>query len=155
MVRSARTSWVKKGEGRGRCGLSQRLGRSSGDRYTCRPGNTRDRQVGVPRRAHRGQSEVEAAVDQEAKEPAITRGQNVVYQMPHDWASIAHVLSPVLDRIDEGIHDVQLLIVCADAEAAAGASASVVRLVGSRALNAIAATTARRAARLLRVGGAQ
>jgi ATP-dependent RNA helicase DeaD len=94
-------------------------------------------------------------VDQEAKEPTVTRGQNVVYQMPHDWASIAHILAPVLDRIDEAARDVQLLIVCADAEAAAGASASVVRLAGSRSLNALAATTARRATPLLRAGGAQ
>lgn len=94
-------------------------------------------------------------MDQEAKEPGVTRGQNVVYQMPHDWASIAHILAPVLDRIDDAASGVQLLIVCADAEAAAGASASVVRLAGSRPLHAIAATSARRAARLLRVGGAQ
>ena len=94
-------------------------------------------------------------MDQEAKEPAITRGQNVVYQMPHDWASIAHILAPVLDRIDDATRDLQLLIVCADAEAAAGASASLVRLAGSRPIVAIAATTARRAARLLRLGGAQ
>ena len=94
-------------------------------------------------------------MDQEAKEPTVTRGQNVVYQMPHDWASIAHILAPVLDRIDDAVRDVQLLIVCADAEAAAGVSASVVRLAGSRPLHAIAATTARRATRLLRVSGAQ
>ena len=94
-------------------------------------------------------------MDQEAKEPGVTRGQNVVYQMPHDWASIAHILAPVLDRIDDASNAVQLLIVCADAEAAASASASVVRLAGSRPLHAIAATTARRAARLLRNGGAQ
>lgn len=94
-------------------------------------------------------------MDQEAKEPAVTRGQNVVYQMPHDWASIAHILAPVLDRIDDATRDVQLLIVCADAEAAAGASASVVRLAGSRPLHALAATTARRATPLLRTGGAQ
>jgi ATP-dependent RNA helicase DeaD len=75
--------------------------------------------------------------------------------MPHDWASLAHVLAPVLDRIDDSLPDVQLLIVCADAEDAASASASVVRLAGSRPLRAIAATTARRAARLLRgIGGA-
>lgn len=92
-------------------------------------------------------------MDHEAKDPGVTRGQNVVYQMPHDWASIAHVLAPVLDRTDEASTDVQLLIVCADAEAAASASASVVRLVGSRTLRAIAATSERRAARLLRVGG--
>jgi ATP-dependent RNA helicase DeaD len=100
--------------------------------------------------AQRGQSAVEDAVDHEAKESAVTRGQNVVYQMPHDWASITHVLAPVLDRIDDTLPDVQLLIVCADAEAAAAASASVVRLAGTRSLHAIAATTARRAARLLR-----
>ena len=94
-------------------------------------------------------------MDQEAKEPAVTRGQNVVYQMPHDWASIAHILAPVLDRIDDAGTTVQLLIVCADAEAAAGASASVVRLAGGRPLHAIAATSARRATRLLRGGGAQ
>ena len=94
-------------------------------------------------------------MDQEGKEPTVTRGQNVVYQMPHDWASVAHILAPVLDRIDDAARDVQLLIVCADAEAAAGASASVVRLAGSRSLNALAATTARRATPLLRAGGAQ
>ena len=94
-------------------------------------------------------------MDHESKEPAVTRGQNVVYQMPHDWASLAHVVAPVLDRIDDALPDVQLLIVCADAEAAASASASVVRLAGSRPVRAIAATAARRAARLLRgVGGA-
>jgi ATP-dependent RNA helicase DeaD len=103
--------------------------------------------------SHRG-SEVERAVDQEAKESAITRGQNVVYQMPHDWASVAHVLAPTLDRIDDTSNDVQLLIVCADAEAAANASAAVVRLAGARSIRAIAATTARRAARLLRLTGA-
>jgi len=94
-------------------------------------------------------------VDQDAKEVTVTRGQNVVYQMPHDWASIAHVLAPLLDRLDDSSHDVQLLIVCADAEAAAAASASVVRLAGGRELHALAATSARRAGRLLKVAGAQ
>src|SRR5690348_5556068 len=75
--------------------------------------------------------------------------------MPHDWASIAHVLSPLLDRLDDTSRDVQLLIVCADAEAAAAASASVVRLAGGRALQALAATSSRRAGRLLKIAGAQ
>jgi ATP-dependent RNA helicase DeaD len=94
-------------------------------------------------------------VDQDAKEVTVTRGQNVVYQMPHDWASIAHVLAPLLDRLDDASRDVQLLIVCADAEAAAAAAASVVRLAGARAVHALAATSARRAARMLKVAGAQ
>lgn len=94
-------------------------------------------------------------MDQDAKELTVTRGQNVVYQMPHDWASMAHILAPLLDRLDDASRDVQLLIVCADAEAAAAASASVVRLAGARALHALAATSARRAGRMLRVAGAQ
>ena len=94
-------------------------------------------------------------MDQDAKELTVTRGQNVVYQMPHDWASIADTLTPLLDRLDDSSRDVQLLIVCADAEAAAAASASVVRLAGGRALNALAATSARRAGRLLKITSAQ
>lgn len=94
-------------------------------------------------------------MDQDTKEASITRGQNVVYQMPHDWASVAHVLAPLLDRVDEAASDVQLLIVCADAEAAAAASASIVRIVGTRAIGAIAATSSRRASRLLKAGGTQ
>lgn len=94
-------------------------------------------------------------MDQDAKELTVTRGQNVVYQIPHDWASIAHILAPLLDRLDETSRDIQLLIVCADAEAAAAASASVVRLAGGRQLDALAATSARRAGRLLKVAGAQ
>src|SRR5690349_6501592 len=100
-------------------------------------------------------SAVEDAVDQDAKEVTVTRGQNVVYQMPHDWASIAHVLAPLLDRLDESSHEVQLLIVCADAEAAAAAAASVVRLAGARERRALAATSARRAGRLLKSTGPQ
>ncbi|HKW11914.1 MAG TPA: DbpA RNA binding domain-containing protein [Gemmatimonadaceae bacterium] len=99
------------------------------------------------------QTVVKDEVDHEAKDPGVTRGQNVVYQMPHDWGSIAHVLAPLIERTDDASSDVQLLIVCADAEAAASASASVVRLAGPRTLRAIAATSERRATRLLRVGG--
>ena len=91
-------------------------------------------------------------MEQDAKDPAaVTRSQNVVYQLPHDWASIAHVLAPVLDRVDDATRDLQLLIVTADAEAAAAASASVVRLAGGRAIEALAATSARRASRLLTI----
>jgi len=30
----------------------------------------------------------------------VTRGQNVVYQMPHDWASITQFLEPLIARVD-------------------------------------------------------
>jgi ATP-dependent RNA helicase DeaD len=79
----------------------------------------------------------------------------VLYQLPHDWASIAHFLGPVLERVDESVPDVQLLIITADAEAAAAIAASTVRLATSRKLVPLAATSARRAARLLRARPAQ
>jgi ATP-dependent RNA helicase DeaD len=75
--------------------------------------------------------------------------------MPHDWASMAHVLTPILDRLEDATREVQLLIVAADAEAAAAATAAIVRLVGSRPLDALAATSARRASRLLKLRPAQ
>ena len=91
-------------------------------------------------------------MEQEGKELAgVTRGQNVVYQLPHDWSSVAQVLAPVLDRLDEGSPELQLVIVTADGESAASAAAAVMRLAGNRALVANAATSARRVAPLLRV----
>src|SRR5439155_503742 len=44
----------------------------------------------------------------------ISRGQNVVYAMPYDWASIAHFLAPALARVEPSpleIHAIQLLVV--------------------------------------------
>ncbi|HKO16211.1 MAG TPA: DbpA RNA binding domain-containing protein, partial [Gemmatimonadaceae bacterium] len=89
-------------------------------------------------------------MEHDARESAvITRGQNVVYVMPHDWASLAQVLAPLLDRVDDTVTDLQLLVVAADAEAAAASAAAVVRLVGARPVRALAATSASRAARLM------
>ena len=90
-------------------------------------------------------------MEHDAKEsPTVTRGQNALYQLPHDWASIAHFLGPVLDRVDASSRDVQVVVVTADAEAAAFVAASCVRLAGSRSVFPLAATSARRAGRLLR-----
>src|SRR5690242_2361387 len=36
----------------------------------------------------------------EAREAGVTRGQNAVYVMPHDWASIAQFLAPLLERVE-------------------------------------------------------
>ncbi len=85
----------------------------------------------------------------------ISRGQNVVYQMPHDWASIAHFLGPLVDRVDPDMPELQLLIVASDAESAAMMAAAAVRLADDRTIGVIAATGAARAARLLRLGSTQ
>jgi ATP-dependent RNA helicase DeaD len=85
----------------------------------------------------------------------VTRGQNVVYQMPHDWASISQFLEPLLARVDASQGSLQLLIVTPDAEVAAAVSAAAVRLVQSADTQIIAATSAPRTARLLELRPAQ
>lgn len=91
-------------------------------------------------------------MEQQEKEPAsVTRGQNVLYVMPHDWPSIAYFLGPLLERVDEQLAEVQILVVTPDAETAAEVAAAAVRLVEDRPLATLAATSARRAGRLLKL----
>jgi ATP-dependent RNA helicase DeaD len=95
-------------------------------------------------------------VEQDAREvAAVSRGQNVVYVMPHDWASIGQFLGPMLDRVDDQNRDVQLLLVSSDVELAAAMAASAVKLTEHRDVGIIAATSAARAARLIRLRPAQ
>ncbi|HTE47580.1 MAG TPA: DEAD/DEAH box helicase [Gemmatimonadaceae bacterium] len=90
-------------------------------------------------------------MEQEGREvEGISRSQNAIYVMPHDWAAIARILSPLLERVDEGVQDAQLLIVATDAEAAAAISAAAAGVIGDRDVGVVAATSSRRAARILR-----
>lgn len=92
-------------------------------------------------------------MEQVGKESVVvTRGQNVVYQLPHDWSSAAPLLGPAIDRVDPDLAEIQLLVVTTDAEAAAAAAAAAARIAGERAVNVVAATSAKRAARLVRDG---
>ena len=91
-------------------------------------------------------------MEQEAREAAtVSRNQNVVYVMPHDWASIAQFLGPLLDRVDGESQEIQLVVVTPDAEIAGAVSASAVKLLEGRALSVLAATSGSRAARLARI----
>jgi hypothetical protein len=90
-------------------------------------------------------------VEQDVTETVgVTRGQNVMYVLPHDWASVAHFLGPALERLDPSAAEVQMLVVTADADAAAAIAGAAARLADPRTLRAVPATNARRAARLLR-----
>jgi ATP-dependent RNA helicase DeaD len=90
-------------------------------------------------------------VEADAKEPTgVTRGQNAVQVMPLDWSAAEQVLATLVDRIDAGRAETQLLIVTADAENAAAAAEAVVAAVGDRAITVLAATASPRAARLLK-----
>lgn len=91
-------------------------------------------------------------MERDAREvAAVSRGQNVVYVMPHDWASIGQFLGPMLDRVDDQNRDVQLLLVSSDVELAAALAASAVKLTEGRNVGIMAATSAGRAARLIRL----
>jgi ATP-dependent RNA helicase DeaD len=95
-------------------------------------------------------------VEQDVKDSAgVSRSQNVVYVMPHDWASSSHFLEPLVVRVDPAIPAPQLLIVTADADGAAALAAAAVRLADLRTLGIVAATSAPRASRLIKAGPAQ
>ena len=85
----------------------------------------------------------------------VSRSQNVVYVIPHDGASVTQFLSPAIDRVDEKTRDVQLLVITSDLEVAAITAAAAVKLTKGRDVSIVAATSARRAATLLRARPAQ
>lgn len=94
-------------------------------------------------------------MESEAKEPTgVTRGQNAVHVMPLDWSAADRVLATLVDRIDAGRTETQLLVVTADAESAAAAADAIVHAVGDRPLRVVAATASPRAARLLKAAPA-
>jgi ATP-dependent RNA helicase DeaD len=96
-------------------------------------------------------------VESEAKEqPAgVSRGQNAVHVMPWDWAAAEPILTTLLDRLDGSRAEPQLLVVTPDAENAAQAATTIVRLAGASDVRVVAATASPRAARLLRQFPAQ
>lgn len=81
----------------------------------------------------------------------VTRSQNVVYVVAHDWASISYFLAPLVERVDEASKELQLLVLASDAESAAALAAGAVKLAGSRPIGIIGATSVPRAARLLKL----
>jgi ATP-dependent RNA helicase DeaD len=81
----------------------------------------------------------------------VTRSQNVVYVVSHDWASISYFLAPLIERVDENAREVQLLVLTADAEAAAAISGAAVRMAANRPVGILAATSTTRAGRLLKL----
>jgi ATP-dependent RNA helicase DeaD len=80
----------------------------------------------------------------------VTRSQNVVYVVSHDWASISFFLGPLIERVDEDAAEPQVLVLTADAEAAAAVSGAAVKLAANRKVGIIAATSVARTARLLK-----
>lgn len=95
----------------------------------------------------------------EQREPAgVARSQNVVLTLPHDWRAIPQFMTPALERLDAESGATQLLVLTADAEAtvavAQAARAARSGAAGEGVARVVAATSARRAARVLAAGPA-
>lgn len=86
---------------------------------------------------------------------AVSRGQNQLHVLPEDGQSAASVMEPLLDRLEAAVSGAQLLVVTNDAEAAASIAGRIAAAMAKRQLRILAATDARRAARVLRSAGAQ
>ncbi len=90
-------------------------------------------------------------MEQDGTETAgVTRGLNAAFVLPPDPTRAASFLTPALDRLDPAAAGPQLLIVTADAEAAMAVAAAADAIGGPRGLTVVAATSAARAARILR-----
>jgi ATP-dependent RNA helicase DeaD len=92
-----------------------------------------------------------SSVDRDLASQPVSRSQNAVLVLPHDWTSIAEFLAPLVERIDPDASDLQLLVATGDADAAAAVIAASARLIGERPIRVLAATSTARATRLARL----
>lgn len=94
-------------------------------------------------------------VEREVGSGAVSRSQNVAYVMTHDRAAIAQLLAPAVQRVDDATPDLQLLVITSTDDVAAAVGASAMKLLEDRPVGVVAATSAKRAARLLALRPAQ
>ena len=93
--------------------------------------------------------------DEQRESTAVTRSQNVVLTLPHDWRVIPQFMTPALERLDAESDATQLVVLTPDAEATVAVAQAARAAAGDEgAPRVVAATSARRAARLLAAGPA-
>lgn len=80
----------------------------------------------------------------------VSRGQNLVYTLPHTTESIAEFLTPALARVDPGAGGTQVVVVTRDAETALSISETVLRISGPAAIEVVPVTSAARAGRIFK-----
>jgi len=80
----------------------------------------------------------------------VSRGQNLVYTLPHTTESIAEFLTPALARVDPAAGGTQVVVVTRDAETALTISETVLRLAGPAGIEVVPVTSAARAARIFK-----
>ncbi len=80
----------------------------------------------------------------------VSRGQNLVYTLPHTTESIAEFLTPALARVDPTAGGTQVVVVTRDAETALTISETVLRLAGPAGIEVVPVTSAARAGRIFK-----
>ena len=82
---------------------------------------------------------------------AVTRSQNVVLTLRHDWRVIPQFLAPALERLDAASQETQLVVLTADAETALAVVQAAAPDDEDGVPRVVPVTSARRAERLLRL----
>jgi len=87
--------------------------------------------------------------EQENVAGGVTRGQNQLHIGHADWRAAEAALTPLLDRLkpQEGV---QMLVITADADSAAGIAERLEAAAAQRGVRLLAATSTRRATRARR-----
>ena len=80
----------------------------------------------------------------------VSRGQNLVYTLPHTTESIAEFLTPALARVDPAAGGTQVVVVTRDAETALSISETVLQISGPAAIEVVPVTSAARAGRIFK-----
>jgi ATP-dependent RNA helicase DeaD len=93
-------------------------------------------------------------VEQEQESTGIARSQNQLHVLTEDSYEAAAAIGPLLDRLDPETPAAQLVIITADVEAAASLASRLAPAAEAKRLRLVAATEARRTARVLRSGTA-
>jgi ATP-dependent RNA helicase DeaD len=102
-----------------------------------------------------GHEHPEDVVENEQDTSGISRGQNQLHLLPEDSRAATTVIEPLLDRVEAGTPGLQLLVVTSDSDAAAAIAGRMAPAATLRGLRLLAATDARRAARVQRSKPAQ
>ena len=89
-------------------------------------------------------------MENEQDPSGISRGQNQLHLLPEDSRAAATVIEPLLDRVEPDAPGPQLLVVTSDSDAAAAIAGRLAPAATLRGLRLLAATDARRAARVQR-----
>jgi ATP-dependent RNA helicase DeaD len=87
---------------------------------------------------------------QDQSQSETSRSANAVYTLPFDARAAARFLRPALERVDATVPATQLVVLASDPEATVALAQIAMDLTGPQGIELVPATSAERAARLIR-----